>query len=543
MQKKLVISKVTLVSKINNLIGVGYMFKRKYWLVLALLFVMFIISACSEEGTETNTENEGEKETATATPAGPQEIRVRVNDDPDFLDPHRATASLSFQQILNMFEGLFLPQPDGSLTEGLAESYEVSEDGLTYTFKIRQGVKFHNGDPLTTDDVVYTFERLMGLNSGEKLSKNFDNVASIDAPDDTTFVMTLKEPNSNFLYSLTALQSAILPKSNDGKHNENPIGTGPFAFAKYSPGTNLELKKNEEYWQEGLPYLDKVTFVYQSDDQAAVMNLLAGEVDLTGVPGHRVAEVEGSFNISHQNNNSSLIITFNEEKEPFNNLKVRQAINMAISKQDIIDSIFSGYATPQGSNMSPAMGDYYLDGLQDVYSFDVEKAKKLLAEAGYPDGFKTKITVSSHNDMYPNIAQIAVENLKQIGIDVEIETVEWGIWLERVYFGRDYEMTTIDLTGRPSAYEILNDYISTNDNENFFRFKNDEYDQVMADVLKETDREKQIEYYQRAQEILTEQATAVYIADYEILWGSKKNITGLKSYPFWFHDMKEVKFN
>ncbi|RLL43980.1 DNA-binding protein [Oceanobacillus piezotolerans] len=511
--------------------------------------VLLTISACSGGSESESGENGTSSESGDGTVAtsggssnGAQEITVRINDDPDFLDPHHATASISFQMILNMFEGLFIPQTDGSLTEGLAESYEVSEDGLTYTFNIRQGVRFHNGEELTMDDVVYTFERLMGLNGGEKLSNNFDNVESIEAADDTTFVMTLKEPNSNFLYSLTALQSAIVPKSNDGKHNESPIGTGPFAFVNYAPGVNLELKKHEEYWEDGLPYLDKVTFAFQSDDQAAVMNLLADEVDLTGVPGHRVPEVEGTYNVTHQNNNSSLIITFNEEKEPFNDVKVRQAISYAINKQDVIDSVFFGYATPTGSNMSPAMGDYYLDGLQDVYKRDVEKAKELLTEAGYPDGFKTKITVSSHNDIYSSIAQIAVENLKEIGIDVEIEVVEWGIWLERVYFGRDYEMTAIDLTGRPSAYEVLNDYVSTNDAENFFLFKNEEFDQVMADVLRETDREKQIEYYHRAQEILNEQAAAVYIADYQILWGSKQNITGLKSYPFWFHDMKEVKF-
>lgn len=525
------------------------MVKGKFWLAIILILTALVIGACSgetsgdsEDSGGSSKSSDGAVETSTNSSSATQEIRVRINDDPDFLDPHHATASISFQMLLNMFEGLFIPQTDGSLTEGLAESYEVSENGLTYTFKIRQGVKFHNGEELIMDDIVYTFERLMGLNGGDKLSNNFDNVDSIEATDDTTFVMTLKEPNSNFLYSLTALQSAIVPKSNDGKHNDTPIGTGPFAFVNYSPGANLELKKHEEYWQEGLPYLNKVTFYFQSDDQAAVMNLLADEVDLTGVPGHRVPEVEGSYNISHQNNNSSLIITFNEEKEPFNDVKVRKAISYAINKQDIIDSVFYGYATPTGSNMSPAMGDFYLDGLQDVYKQDVEKAKELLKEAGYPDGFKTKITVSSHNDIYSSIAQIAAENLKEIGIDLEIEVVEWGIWLERVYSGRDYEMTAIDLTGRPSAYEVLNDYVSNNDAENFFLFNHEEFDQVMSDVLLETDRDKQIDYYHRAQEILNEEAAAVYIADYQILWGSKQNITGLKSYPFWFHDMKEVKF-
>ncbi|QDQ02472.1 DNA-binding protein [Lysinibacillus fusiformis] len=514
--------------------------QRKNWIYLMLTVIVgLIMSACSsDDGKEASQGN-----TDGSTTDVPQAIVVRVNDDPDFLDPHKATASISYQMILNIFEGLMAPETDGSLKEGLAESYEISEDGLTYTFKIRPGVKFHNGEDVTVEDIQYSFDRLMGKNGGEKMSNNFDNVASTEAPDASTFAITLKEPNSNFLYSLTARQSAIIPKSNDGKHNENPIGTGPFAYVKYSPGTNLELTKNENYWKEGLPYLDKVTFAFQSDDQAAIMSLMANEVDLTSVPWQRVSEVEGSHTLSHQNNNSSLIVTFNETKAPFDNVKVRQAMNYAISKSDIIDSVFAGYAVPLGSNMSPAMGDYQKTGLEKMYAQDVKKAKALLAEAGYPDGFKTKITVSSHNDMYSNIAQIVVANLKEIGVDVEIEVVEWGIWLDRVYFGRDYQMTTIDLTGRASAYEILNDYISTNDGENFFLFKNDEYDQIMTDVLKETDQAKQIAYYQRAQEILAEQSAAVYIADYQIVWGSDKQVTGLKSYPFWFHDMSEVKFS
>jgi len=511
--------------------------KNNWSLLLLTMVIVLLMSACSSDDKK-DASSEG-KSVADL----PQEIVVRINDDPDFLDPHKATASISYQMILNIFEGLMAPETDGTLKEGLAESYEVSEDGLTYTFKIRPGVKFHNGGDLTVEDIQYSFDRLMGKNGGEKMSNSFDNVASTEAPDANTFVIKLKEPNSNFLYSLTARQSAILPKSNDGKHNENPIGTGPFAYVKYSPGTNLELKKNENYWKEGLPYLNKVTFTFQSDDQAAIMSLMANEVDLTSVPWQRVSEVEGNFNLSHQNNNSSLIVTFNETKAPFDNVKVRQAINYAISKSDIIDSVFAGYAVPLGSNMSPAMGAYQKKGLEDTYKRDVEKAKALLAEAGYPKGFKTKITVSSHNDIYSNIAQIVAANLKEIGIDVEIEVVEWGIWLDRVYFGRDYQMTAIDLTGRASAYEIINDYISTNDSENFFKFKNEEYDKIMADVLKERDQAKQIDYYHRAQEILAEQAAAVYIADYQIIWGSKKQVTGLKNYPFWFHDMSEVKIS
>ena len=497
---------------------------------MLLIACMLIVSACSGDG--------GGKSDGAAS----EEIKIRINDDPDFLDPHLATASISFQMILNMFEGLVRPTTEGLIEPAIAEEYDVSEDGLTYTFTLRDNVYFHNGDPVTIEDVKYTFDRLMGTASGKPMKADFEQVASLETPDDKTIVFTLKEPNSNFLYSLTALRAGIVPESNDGQHNENPIGTGPFKFVSYSPGNNLVLEKHDQYWVENLPYLNQVEFIFQPDNQSALLALQAGELDFTAVPANRIPEVENDFKLNFQDNNSSLIITYNQDREPFNDVKVRQAINYAINKQDIIDSVYSGYATRLGSNMSPAMGEYYQDGLQDVYTPDVEKAKALLAEAGYPDGFKTKISVSSHNTMYADLAQVAVENLREVGIDVEIEVVEWGIWLERIYRGRDYDMTAIDLTGRPSAYEILNDYVSTNDAENFFRFKNDEFDKLMKDVLLETDPDKRITMFKRAQEILNEDAAAVYIADYQLIWAMDENLEGQKMYPFWFHDLSEMKF-
>lgn len=504
---------------------------------IMLLMTVLVVSACSGDG-----ENKKKGESSGGTKDVRQEVKVRINDDPDFLDPHLATASISYQMILNMFEGLMAPQTDGTLEPALAKTFEVSEDGLTYTFTLKEGLTFHNGEPVTVEDVKYTFDRLMGTESGEPLSSSFENVVALETPDDQTFILRLSEPNSNFLYSMTALHSAIIPKSNDGQHNENPIGTGPFKFESYTPGNVLKLEKNSEYWKEGLPYLEKVDFVFQTDDQSAMLALQSGEVDLTRVIVHQIPQVENDFTLNYQENNSALIISMNQDRKPFNDVRVRQAIHYAVNKQDIIDSVYSGYAVKLGSNMSPAMGEYYKDGLQDVYNRDVEKAKKLLAEAGYPDGFKTTISVSSHNSMYADIAQVTVENLKEIGIDAEIEVVEWGIWLDRIYFGRDYDLTTIDLTGRPSAYEILDDYVSTNDSENFFRFKNEEYDELMKAVLKETDVQKQIDIYHRAQEVLNEQAAAVHIADYQLVWGLTKGLEGQKTYPFWFHDMSEMRF-
>jgi len=497
-------------------------------LIGILMFIAIFVSACSDNEVGDQAEDRNE-------------VNVRINNDPDFLDPHMAEASITFQMLLNIYDGLLVGDTDGSLKPALAEDYRISDDGLTYTFTIRDGVTFHNGDPLTVEDILYSFDRLMGTETGEPLSSDFDNIASLDTPDDKTFVITLKEPNSAFLSYLTALNSAILPKSNDGKHNEQPIGTGAFAFNSYNPENNLVLDKNENYWKEGLPYLDKVTFTFQPDDQTALLSLQAGEMDIVAVGSHRVPEVEDQFNLEYQDSNSVLLVGYNQEREPFQDVRVRQAINYAVNKDDVIEAAFSGYATKLGSNMSPAMGDVFKAGLEDTYKRDVEKAKALLAEAGYADGFSTTISISSHAALYTNVAQVVVENLKEVGIQAEIEVVEWGVWLERVYQGRDYDMTIIDFTGVLSPYETINRYVSDAGN-NFFNFSHAEYDQLMDEVLTESNPDRQKEIYYRLQEILSEEAAAVYLADYQIIWALNPKLEGYKLYPYFYHDLSEVKY-
>lgn len=511
----------------------------RYLFFALLILVVLAISACSSK-------DNGEKESAVENESEPtsekHEIKIRSRDDPDFLDPHLIQASITEQMMLNVFDGLLAPNEDGTLKPALAEEYETSEDGLTYTFKLREDVKFHNGDPVTAEDVVYSFNRLMGTDNDEPLSADFDGIESIESPDENTIVITLSEADSTFLTFLTAKDSAIIPESNDDAHNDHPIGTGPFKFVSYSPGSNLVLEKNEDYWVEGLPYLEKATFVFQTDDEAAFLALQAGEIDLLEVAAHRIPELENDYQLDFQDNNSTVLIGFNQDKEPFNDEKVRQAISHAINKDDVLEATFSGYATKIGSNMSPAMGAFYKEGLEDYYERDVDKAKELLAEAGYPDGFKTTISISSHTQRYADIAQVAVENLKEIGIDVEIEVIEWGVWLERIYQGRDFEMTAIDFTGKLSPYDILNRYISDADN-NFMNFKNEEYDEVLKEVISEEDLDKQIELYHRAQEILTEDATAVFLGDYQFIWVMDKNVEGFKKYPIFFLDLAELKYN
>src|SRR5699024_4152916 len=469
-------------------------------------------------------------------------IHLRVTEDPDFLDPHMMEASLTEQMLLNVFEGLLAPEEDGDLVPAIAEDYDISDDDLTYTFDLREDVMFHNGDPVTAEDVQYSIERLTGEKSADAKDEDFDIVDEVEAKDEETVVITLKKPNSAFLSYLTGKDAAIIPESNDGKHNENPIGTGPFQLAEYNPGADIVLEANEAYWKEDLPYLSKATFDIQEDDEAAFASMQAGEIDLMQIPGHRIPEIEDDFELEYQDNNSTVLIGMNEEQEPFDDKKVRQAVNYAVNKDDVIDAAYSDYATRIGSNMSPAMGDAYKEGLEHVYDQDIAKAKELLSEAGYPDGFESSITISSHTDNYSVIAEVAVEKLAEIGIDGDIDVIEWGLWIEDVYDNRNYDTTAIDFTGTWSAYDILNRYMNDEDN-NFMNFENEEYDTLLEKALAEEDEEKQNELYQEAQQILSDEAAAVYIADYQFIWAMDPALKGFKKYPIFFLDLSEVEFD
>lgn len=472
----------------------------------------------------------------TATPA-PTRLVIRTSTDPDNLDPHLSAASLTQQIMLNVFEGLVKPAPDSSVLPGLAEEYRISDDGLTYTFTLRQGVKFHDGSPVTVEDVIYSFERLMGKGMEKPLTSNLNDVETIEAPDERTVVFTLKQTNSSFLALLPTL--AVIPAANDGKHGETPLGTGPYRLVEYAPQQRIVLEKFEEYWQEGIPNIDRVEFVIIPDDQTAFLQLQSGAIDFTGISADQIPQLNSSFKVVSQGANSVMLMGVNQAVEPYNNADVRRAIAYAIDRDAINAAVYEGLATILGSNMSPVMQKYYQPDLEKVYQPDVQKARELLAQAGYADGFKMTLSISSHAAVYSQIAQIIAEQLKQIGIDVEIETVEFGVWLERIYTNREYQATIIDFTGKLDPYAVLGRYKS-DFRRNFFNYNNPAYDELMVNALRETDDQKRVEIYKQAQQILTEDAAAIFLLDYPFHWAMKANIEGYTPYPIFFHDLSRL---
>ncbi len=464
-------------------------------------------------------------------------VVVRVPQDPDFLDPHKAAASGTEEMMFNVFEGLLKADSNGNVVPAVAERYSVSPDGLVYTFKLRKGIKFHNGALVTVDDIIYSLDRLRGVNNEKPLSSTFSSfIKDVKATDKETVVVSMKELNTSFITNFTV---AIIPKNNTDP-NKNPIGTGPFKFKEYLPGQRVVIQKFNDYWKKGVPMIDEVEFRIITDDQAALLALLSGEIDMS--PRIDVLQLDllsDNFQVIKSEQNMVQLLALNHQNKYFSDVRVRQAINYAVDKDEIINAVALGYGTKLGSNMSPVMKKYYREGLEDYYQTNITKAKELLRQAGYPNGFRTTITVPSNYKFHVDTAQVIVEQLKKIGIIAEIEQVEWGVWLERVYANRKYESTIIGLTGKLSAYDILKRYVS-DFSRNFYNYSNPMYDEIIRKAVKETDDAKATELYKQAQDILTKDAVAVYIMDPNFINAMKKEIGGYTVYPLYIQDMSVI---
>lgn len=513
--------------------------KNKNYLLagLILLLSFILLAGCSSEtnNNENNESSTAENNDSSTSKYGGQVI-VAIPQDLDYLDLHLAEAAGTREVMFNIFEGLLKVNTEGGLNPAIAESYEISEDGLTYTFKIRKGVKFHNGKELTAKDVVYSYSKLAGLETGEPLSSSFSSVEKIESPDDYTVVITLKENTVGFL---TAVTAAIIPENYEDS-NTKPIGTGPFQFVEYKPGQSLIIEKNEDYYIEGVPYLDKVEFRILPDEEAAFLALQSGEIDIYPRIGTEKAQQLGNgFETISNPQNLVQLLAFNNKVKPFDDVRVRQAINYAVNIDEIIEGVAIGKGTKLGSNLSPVLSKYYNAELEDLYPYDTEKAKKLLEEAGLKDGFEFTITVPSVYPFHVSTAEVIVYQLEKIGVKANIESVEWGVWLDRVYNGRDYETTIIGLDGKLDPYEILNRYISTADN-NFLNYKNPKLDEALAKAKTEVNEENRISYIKEAQKIIAEDAAAVFIMDPNINVAFKNTIKGYQTYPIYVQDLSIV---
>lgn len=499
-------------------------------LLLVLTTLTIALSGCGNAGDDKSDNNSQETE-----------IKVGIAQDlEDSLDPHKSEAAATREVLFNVFEGLYKPDSNGELIPAVASSYEESEDGLTYTFTLREGVKFHNGETVTAADVKASLETCADDSSGSALIPAFSNITAIEAKDDTTVVVTLAEADPDFMSYIASVKAAITPADSDDL-DSNPVGTGPYKYVSRSVQENIVLEKFNDYWGEAAG-IDKVTFKVCADSDTVTTSLNSGAIDMMAhMTATQSEQIKDNYNVIEDTMNLVQALYLNNSVEPFNNEEVRQAMCYALNKDDIIDMVSGGKGVQLGSSMFPNFEKYYVPELNDTYSYDTEKAKELLADAGYPDGFTFTIAVPNNYTQHIDTAQIIVEQLKAVGITAEINMVEWDTWLSDVYTNRDYEATVVGVdASNLSASAMLSRFVSDASN-NFVNYNNADYDAAYAKAREAATDEEATEGYKECETILAETAANVYIQDLPEMVALSDKFTGYECYPLYVQDIAKIK--
>jgi len=464
-------------------------------------------------------------------------ITIGIPQDIDGLDPHYATGAGTKEVLFNLFEGLVKPDENGNLNPAVASEYTISEDNKVYTFTLRDGIKFHDGSNVTVEDIKYSIERNAGTDGSEPLISSYSNIDSVNIIDDKHVEVVLKEGDSDFLTQLTV---AIIPASNADPAT-NVIGTGPYKYVSSSPQENFIMTRYDDYWGDKA-YIKDVVFKIEANSDAVVMDLNGGSIDMYArITSTQVAQLSEDFEVYEGTMNLVQALYLNNAEKPFDDVRVRQALCYAINPQEIMDYVSDGAGTEIGSAMFPSFTKYFLPELNDTYNTDFDKAKELLAEAGYPDGFEFTITVPSNYTQHVDTAQVLSEQLKNIGVKANIQEIEWNSWISDVYSDRKYQSTVVGVDASTlAASSLLARYVS-DAGRNFTNFNSAAYDEAYANAQNTSDDSAKTEYYKECERILSEEAASVYIQDLPEFVALNKKYTGYVFYPLYVQDISKIK--
>ena len=507
--------------------------KKTFIAVLLVIAMAFSLGACTgnKPGTDPGTDP---SQTGEMTEGG--EISVGLYNDLDAsLDPHMSSSSAATREILfNIFEGLVKPDSDGNLVPAIAESFSVNGGADQYTFKLRAGVKFHNGKDVTADDVVWSLSRAAGLETGEPLVSDVANIAAVTKTDDSTIVIDLKKPDTEFLAHIT---TAIIPEGCDPL--SEVVGTGPFKFVSRVVQDNIVLEKFGDYWGEPA-HLDKVTLKIIENPEALVMALRSGSLDMAVRLDASQIPTLTNMNILEGSSNIVQALYLNNAVKPFDDVRVRQALCYAIDKHEVIELASDGHGSALGSSMFPSFGKYFMPELTDYYTKDLDKAKELLTEAGYPDGFEFTITVPSSMQSHVDVAQVIEQLLQPIGVTAKVDKVEWATWYSDAYQSRKFEATVIGMDAHGVAASDLLARFQSGSAKNFINFNSAEYDAAYTAAVSTTDDAEQTAKFKECETILAEQAANVYIQDGASFTAMAKDLGGFEFYPLYVLDLAKI---
>jgi peptide/nickel transport system substrate-binding protein len=448
-----------------------------------------------------------------------------------------AAAAISETTDYNIYEGLTKVNGDGSVTPLLASSWSISPDVKTYTFKLLSGVRFQDGEPFSSADVKFSFERNAAPDSTNKLKSFFQTIAKIEAPDPGTVIVTFKDPTPDALFQLGLSPAVIVDPKSAPTNATKPVGTGPFMFDNWVKGSSVTLAKWNGYRDAGKIKLDKVTFRIINDPAAQVAALLAGDVDAIprfgSVQSVEELKNDARFKVTVGGTEGKTIMSINNKRKPLDDVRVRRALAHAIDRKAIIDGAMNGYGAPIGSHYVP-IDPGYID-LTGVYPYDPEKAKALLKEAGVATPLKLTLTLPP--PAYArNGGEIIAAELAKVGIEVKIENVEWAQWLSGVYKDKNFDLTII------SHVEPMDLMIYADPNY-YYQYDSQAFRDIMQKANTAVDPELRKKYLGEAQMQLATDAVNVFLFQLPQITVANAKLMGLwKDSPVFANDMSAVSW-
>lgn len=518
------------------------------WLLVLAMALTLVLAACSggsdskkEDDNDSNPEPDNNA-TETEDTEGGGDLVLAVPSEAKSLDPAGSNDVPSSIVQANIYETLVNRDEDNNIIEGLATDWEPIDEN-TYEFKLREGVTFHDGEPFTADVVKANLERILDKAVASPRYFLFEMITDIEVVDEYTVRITTEYPFAPLLAHLSHNGGAMAsPKAieadyaamEDGKDpgsviSNNPVGTGFFKFESWDTGNKIKLVKNDDYWGDKV-HLDSVTFKVVPESTTRIADLERGFVHITDkVQPIEVAEINnGDYATVLQKPSSSLsYIGFNTEKAPFDNPKVRQAISMMINKDEIIEGVYEGFGIPANSPLAPGIFGYNEDA--KPLEHNVGEAKKLMEEAGFADGFKTTVWANDDNPQRIDMAIILQNSLKELNIDVEIEQMEFGTYLDKTASG-EHDMFILGWSN-PTGDADYGTYALFHSSQkgepgNRSFYENADVDALLDEGRREADPDARIEIYNKVQEHLIEDAPMIYIHHEEYLLGVSNNVKG-----------------
>ncbi|MCC6719424.1 MAG: ABC transporter substrate-binding protein [Acetobacteraceae bacterium] len=468
---------------------------------------------------------------ALAGAATAQVLEVAVDASPVGLDPHRATAFSTFQ-IINgtIYEGLTAIDKDLRVQPGLAASWTIAPDGKTYTFKLRPGMTFHDGSKVEAADVVATIHRVLSKEIASPLASRLAALDTATAPDAATVVLHLKEPSAPLLVSIATI--AIVPRSMETEKEalqRAPIGTGPFKFKEWQANGFVALEKNPHYWRAGAPKLDGVKFNIVPESATRQVGISSGQysmlpnidaataLQLKGKPGVKLAE---TLELAYS------FVAVNTSRPPFDNAKVREAVNYALNRQEIIAAALFGAGVPAGP-LSPALKDWATPtSAFPCYKYDPAKAQALLKEAGHTAPVAISINVLPRQDIR-DIAQVVQAQLNKAGFKVELKNQELGQFIQD-WRNSNFDMFASANAGSPDPDDYFYRTFRTGGSTNVFKYSNPEIDGLLDTARTMQDAAQRRAAYDKAQRILACDGPVMHIAYGQLFTALRTNVQGFE---------------